>query len=78
MENGFIESSTDLENSNDISDFSNNSDKEVVEIDDFERSNEKVNRYEESLLIPHGQDWADSLFYLICFAVHFLKSEKSD
>ena len=54
LEDPIIESSTDLENSNDVSNFCNNSDEEVVEIDDFERSNEKVNKFEESLLIPHG------------------------
>ena len=78
LEDAFIESSKDLENNNDVSNFCGNSNEEVVEIDDFERSNKKVNKFEESLLIPHGQDLVDSLFYSICFAVRFFKSDKSD
>ena len=30
------------------------------------------------MLIPNGQDSNDSLFYLICYAVLFLKSGKLD
>ena len=50
LEDAIIESSADLENSNDVSNFCDNSDEEVVKIDDFERSNEKVNKFEESIL----------------------------
>lgn len=76
LEDAIIESSADLENSNGVSNFCDNSDEEVVAIDYFERSNEKVNKFEESLLIPHGQDLVDSLSYSICSAVHFLNPEK--
>ena len=70
------ESSADLENSNDVLNFCENSDEEVVEIDDFKCSNEKVNKFAEFLLIPHGQDLVDLLFHSIRFAVRFLKSKK--
>ena len=61
LEDAFLQNSADLENPNDVSNFCGNSD-EVVETDNFERLNEKVNKFEGSLLIPHGQESADSLF----------------
>ena len=42
LENTFIESSIDLENINDVTNFCDNSDEEAPEIDDFDRSNKKV------------------------------------
>ena len=35
-----------------------------------------MNKFGEFLLIPHGQDLVDLLFYSIRFAVRFLKSKK--
>ena len=77
LEYAFIESSAFLENSKNVSNFYDHSDREKVEIDVFERSNETLNKFGESLLIPHGLDSVDSLFHSICFAVSFLKSVKS-
>ena len=48
----------------------------MPEIDDFDRTSGKVDKFKKTLLIPHGQGPADSLFYSICYAVCFLKSEK--
>ena len=70
LEDAFIESSADLKNSNHIS-ICDNSDEEVVKVDDSERSNEKENKFDKSLLIHHGQDLVDSLLYSIFFAVPF-------
>lgn len=50
----------------------------MPEVDEFENSNEKVSKFEESLLIPNEKDSNDSVFYSINFAVHFLKSGKID
>ena len=75
LEDAFIESSADLKNSNHISIFCDNSDEEVVKVDDSERSNEKENKFDKSLLIHHGQDLVDSLLYSIFFAVPFWKSK---
>ena len=71
----FIESSIDLENSNDATNFCDNSDEEVPQIDDFDKSCEKVDKF-ETLLIPHGQGSAVSPFYSIYYAIRFLKSKK--
>ena len=54
LEYAFIESSAFLENSKNVSNFYDHSDREKVEIDVFERSNETLNKFGESLLIPHG------------------------
>lgn len=51
----------------------------MPEVDEFENSNEKVSKFEESLLIPNEKDSNDSVFYSIYFAVHLqYKSGKID
>ena len=60
LEDAYLKSRADLENSNDVSNFCCNSDEEVAEIDNFECSNEKVNKFKVSLLISHRQESTDS------------------
>ena len=49
LEDAFINSSIDLENRNGVTNFCGNSDEKVPEIDDFDRSSEKVDKFEKSL-----------------------------
>lgn len=67
-----------LELKDDVVNFCQNSDHGFPEVDEFENWNKKISKFKESLLIPNGQDSNDSLFYLICYAVLFLKSGKLD
>ena len=64
LEDAFLQSSADLENSNDVSNFCDGSDEEVVEIDKFECSNEKARNLK-------GLSWArlsrfTFLFGMLC------------
>ena len=72
LEDAFINNLNDLENSN----FCENSDNKLPEVGEFEKSNETVNKFDESLIIANGGDSTDLLFYLLCYAVRFFKSDK--
>ena len=75
LEDAFTQN-TELENDVIIS--CENSGDEFPEVDEFENSDKRISKFEESLLIPNEQDTADSLFYSICYTVRFFKSDKID
>ena len=71
----------EFELENDVINFCKNSVSELPEVDDFENSSKKINKTKESLLIPNGQNSNNSnglVFYLIGYAVSFLKFGKID
>ena len=38
-------------------------------------ANKKVKDFKETLMIPHGKDIGDSLFYAICYTIRLEKSK---
>ena len=78
LNDAFNESIRELELENDVTKFCKSSDKELPEVDKFENSTKKVRTFEESLLFPNEVDSDNSLFYSIRYAMHFLKSSKTN
>lgn len=50
----------------------------MPEDDEFEKLNENVNTFDESLIIPNGENSTDTSFYSICYAKRFIKSYKTN
>ena len=66
LEDAFINNLNDLENSN----FCENSDNKLPEVGEFEKSNETVNKFDESLIIANGGDSTDLLFF--CYVMQYV------
>ena len=42
----------------------------------FLNANKKIKDFNETLMITHGKEIDDSLFYAICYAIRFKKNQK--
>lgn len=53
----------------------NSEDETSGEEDKHLNANKKVKDFKETLMIPHGKDIDDSLFYAICYTIRFEKNK---
>ena len=48
------------------------------DIDEFKDVKQYIEKFRGSLIIPHGKDSLDSLFYAVCYATRYEKLKKMD
>ena len=79
LKNAYEKAISDLDDASEFTNFSNPElAEELPETVTFCSQEERVRDLEKSLVIPHGVGSIDSIFYAICYAIRYEKTEKLD